>query len=283
MGLSVAAPTKRALLKRANGCLRIVLPWPMVAWCEAIYFARYGEIELRMVKHLCRPDRDSIDVGANIGTYLHSMKRHSRRVYAFEPIPWLAQLLAKKFGTKVVVKSVALSRDANDAVLHIPAIDGRPVTGLSTLSEDLAAQRMPYCDIPVETRPLDEVYSGDVGFIKIDVEGCEQSVLQGAQRTIERCRPRVLVEAEERHAPGSVVRIQDFFHRLGYRGYFVFRRHLEPIECFDPEKMQRSRDIADYTLGVPRARFEGYINNFLFLPSEEPSKTLLQLEEALLK
>ena len=58
---------------------------------------------------------------------------------------------------------------------------------------------------------------------------------------------------------------------------------MAPIECFDRAKMQRSEDIADYTLGVPRARFEHYINNFLFLPGEEPNTTLPQLEEALTK
>jgi FkbM family methyltransferase len=269
-------------MQRVNASLRTMLPWPMVAWCEGLYFAQFGEIELRMVKHLCRPDQDSIDVGANVGTYLHAMKRHSRRVYAFEPVPWLAQLLAKKFGRKVVVETVALSREASTALLHIPVIDGTPVTGLSTLSDDLAAKEAPYRDIPVETRPLDEVYAGNVGFIKIDVEGHEHSVLQGAQRTIARCRPRVLVEAEERHGLGSVRRVQAFFRRLDYRGYFVFQRHLAPIERFDPARMQRSEDIADYTFGVPRARFERYINNFLFLPPEEPGMTLTQLEATLM-
>ena len=48
--------------------------------------------------------------------------------------------------------------------------------------------------------------------------------------------------------------------------------------------MQRSEDIADYTLAVCRvARFERYINNFLVLPGEEPSTTLPQLEAALTK
>ncbi len=270
-------------MRWAKGPLRAFLPWPMLAWCEGLYFARFGEIELRMVKHLCRPDRDAIDVGANVGTYLHAMKRHSQRVYAFEPIPWLAQSLAKKFGGKVVVENLALSQEASTAVLHIPVMDGTPVTGLSTLSDDLAAKEAPYRDISVETKPLDEVYAGDVGFIKIDVEGHEHSVLQGAQRTIARCRPRVLVEAEERHAPGSVRYVQAFFRRLGYRGYFVFQGRLAPIESFDPEKMQRSEDIADYALGMPRARFGRYINNFLFLPAEEPGTTLTRLEAALTK
>jgi len=281
--LYVIPAARRVLVLRTKGLLRAILPWPMVAWCEAIYFALFGEIELRMVRHLCRPDQDSIDVGANIGTYLHAMKRHSRLVYAFEPVPWLAPVLAKKFGRGIVVENLALSRATSAAMLHIPIVDGAPITGLSTLSPSSAEKAAPGHDIEVATRPLDSVYDGDVGFIKIDVEGHEHSVLQGAWRTIARCRPRVLVEAEERHAPGSVRRVRAFFHRLGYRGYFVFHRHLEAIEQFDAQTMQRSEDIADYTLGAPRAQFDRYVNNFLFLPAEEPSTTITRLEASLSK
>ncbi len=280
MQLSMTPSKKRALVHWVNVSLRAVLPWPMFALCEELYFARYGEIELRMVKHLCQPNRDSIDIGANIGTYLHAMKRHSRQVYAFEPVPWLAELLAKKFGQKVVIENIALSRDSGTALLHIPVVEGALVTGLSTLSDDLAKQA-PHHDLLVKTRPLDDIYSGNVGFIKVDVEGHENSVLQGAQRTIARSRPRVLVEAEERHDPGSVRRVQAFFHSLGYQGYFVCKRRLASIEDFDPERMQRSEDIAGYTLGVARARFERYINNFIFLPPNEPNTTLTKLEAAL--
>lgn len=279
----VKRSNKHALVQWAKGLLRAILPWPAVAWCEGIYFTQFGEIELRLVKHLCRRDRDSIDVGANVGTYVHAMKRHSRRVYAFEPIPWLAPLLAKKFGRRIVVENVALSRETSTALLHVPVIDGEAVTGLSTLSPELAAQEALCRDIPVATKPLDAVYGGDVGFIKIDVEGHEESVLQGASETIARCRPRVLVEAEERHAPGSVSRVHAFFRRFGYRGYFVLRRHIEPIEHFDPGTMQRSEDIAEHTLGTRRSRFDRYVNNFLFLPTEEPNTTLTALETELTK
>jgi FkbM family methyltransferase len=279
---AVSSSKRRPWLRRTSAIARMLLPWRALAWCEGMYFARFGEIELRMVRHLCRPDQDSIDVGANVGTYLHTMKRHSRRVYAFEPVPWLAQSLAKKFGQKVVVENVALSREASKTLLHIPVIDGATVTGLSTLSDELVAEA-PSRDIPVETRPLDEVYAGTVGFIKIDVEGHEHSVLQGAQRTIARCQPRVLVEAEERHGAGAVRDVQAFFGQLGYNGYFVFQRRLAPIERFDPARMQRTEDIAGYAFGEPRARFERYVNNFLFLPREEPGATLTQLEAALTK
>ncbi len=277
----MAPARRRSWVRWTKGSLRTVLPWPMVAWCEGLYFAQFGEIELRLVRHLCRPDRESIDVGANVGTYLHAMKRHSRRVVAFEPVPWLAQALEKKFGPKVVVEPLALSHESSTAQLHIPVIDGTPVTGLSSLSQEVAGKTTVHQDIAVQTRPLDEVYDGDAAFIKIDVEGHEESVLEGAHRTLERCRPSVLVEAEERHAPGSVRRVQSFFRRRGYRGYYVFRRRLAPIESFDAGRLQRSEDIADYTLGVSRARFDGYVNNFLFLPPGESQATLHRLQAAL--
>ncbi len=65
------------------------------------------------------------------------------------------------------------------------------------------------------------------------------------------------------------------------RGDFVFRRHLEPIEHFDPATMQRAGDIVDYRPSAPRCRFDGYVNNFLFLVSQEPNTTLDRLNDAL--
>lgn len=263
--------------------LRAILPWPVLTRCEAFYAARFGEIELDLVKHLCRPDQDAIDVGANAGVYVHRMRRYARRVYAFEPVPWLCPTLAKKFGRGVVVDGVALSSDSGTARLYIPVVHGKTITGLASLTPTHPPGESGYAEITVETRPLDEVYAGDVGFMKIDVEGHEESVLEGARRTIARSRPRVLVEAEERHSPGSIRRVRAFFRALGYRGYFVFRHRLQPIERFDPAEMQNERDIDGFACGQSRRRFDRYVNNFLFLPPHEPSATLHRLETALEK
>lgn len=282
MRLSVAPSTKRVLVQQAKVSLRAILPWPMVAWCEGLYFAQYGEIELRLVRHLCRPDRDSIDVGANVGTYLHGMRRHSRRVYAFEPVPWLAQALTKKFRRDIVVETVALSRETSEAVLHVPVIDGAPVTGLSTLSDELAAQEVPCHEIPVATRPLDEVYGGDVGFIKIDVEGHEQAVLDGAIETMRRCRPRVLVEVLDRLSPGGIARARAYFDALDYVGYFVHDGFLKPIGQFSIERMQDPANYPDLAAPLTaRRRFDRFIYNFIFLPREEAKPVVAALADRL--
>jgi hypothetical protein len=129
---------------------------------------------------------------------------------------------------------------------------------------------------------LDEVYSGDCGFIKIDVEGHQQAVLDGAVETIERCQPRMLVELEERLSPGGLGRARAYFERLGYRGLFVHQGQLKPIERFSVETMQDQTNLPDLTASLEaRKRFGSYVYNFIFLPPDEPQSTVWRMSERL--
>jgi len=268
------------LLQRTKAAVRGLCPKPLLLWREARYFERHGERELRLLRHLCLRDRDAIDVGANVGSYIHFMKRHARRVYAFEPVPGLAEALQRKFAPRVVVRNMALSREAGTAVLRIPVVAGAPVTGLASLDSAALADGG-FEEIEVPTRPLDEIFAGDVGFIKIDVEGHEEAVLDGAAKTIARCRPRLLVEIEENREPGALTRIRAFLRRFNYRGYFLHGRTVWTVEAFDAETMQRPEDIVDFRAGALRMDFDRYVNNFLFLADEEAEPLRARLESAL--
>ncbi|MGH6969306.1 MAG: FkbM family methyltransferase [Stellaceae bacterium] len=271
------------LLRRTKSAARSLCPRPLLLWREARYFEKHGERELRLMRHLCLRDRDAIDVGANEGSYVHFMKRHARRVYAFEPVPWLAEALAWKFAPRVVVRNIALSREAGVAVLRIPLVGGVPVTGLASLNgvNGGAPADAGFKEIEVPTRPLDDVFAGPAGFIKIDVEGHEEAVLDGAARTIARCRPRLLVEIEERRTPGALARIYAFLRRFNYRGYFLRGVAVAAVEAFDAATMQRPADIAGFHAGVARAEFERYINNFLFVADEEAEPLCARIEAVL--
>jgi FkbM family methyltransferase len=266
------------LYREARQRVRSLLPQSVLNWREARFYGRYGEVELHLLEFLCRRDQDAIDVGANDGCYVHYLRRHARQVIAFEPMPSLARMLRRKFRRGVVVESMALSDIAGAVSLRMPVVDGVVVTGCSTVSSAASATYPAHRAIEVPMDRLDSVYGGEVGFIKIDVEGHEQAVLDGAIETIRRCRPRMLVEVDERLAPGGLARAKAYFRDLGYRGYYVEAGRLEPIERFSTERLQNPANLPDLTASLQqRERFGRYIYNFIFLPPGEPTETLHRL------
>jgi len=262
--------------------LRSICPQALLNWREARFYGRYGEVELHLLEFLCSRDKDAIDVGANDGSYVHYLRRHARKVIAFEPMPSLADALHAKFRHGVDIRSVALSDRAGTVELHMPVVDGVTVTGCSTVSPTASATYPDHRDIEVPMATLDSVYDGEVGFIKIDVEGHEQAVLDGAVQTIRRCRPRMLVEIDERLSPGGLARAKAYFKDLDYRGYFVQAGHVEPMSLFSADRLQNPADLPDLTAPLQqRQRFGRYIYNFIFLPRDEPIETLRQTSKRL--
>lgn len=267
------------LMQAGRRRLRSICPQPVLNWREARYYGRYGEVELHLLEFLCDRDRDAIDVGANEGSYIHFMRGRSRHVLAFEPIPFLAAALTRKFPRGVTVRALALSRTPGVAVLRIPVVDGVAVNGCATLSAVVTANYANCREISVPTAPLDALYSGDVGFIKIDVEGHEEAVLEGARDTLSRCRPKLLIEALDDYSPGCIDRIAAFFHRLDYRGYFIYQHRLLPIDRFDRQVMQRREDFPELVAGLEtRGRFDRFVYNFLYFPTSTPDLTLRRIE-----
>ena len=270
------------IYREARQALRSVCPQALLNWREARFYGRYGEVELHLLEFLCHRDKDAIDVGANDGSYVHYLRRHARRVIAFEPMPSLADALRAKFRHGVDIRSVALSDRAGTVELHMPVVDGVTVTGCSTVSPTASATYPDHRAIEVPMAMLDSVYDGQVGFIKIDVEGHEQAVLDGAVQTIRRCRPRMLVEIDERLSPGGLARAKAYFKDLDYRGYFVHAGHIEPMSLFSASVLQNPADLPDLTAPLQqRQRFGRYIYNFIFLPRDEPIETLRQMSKRL--
>jgi FkbM family methyltransferase len=268
----------------ARHALRAICPKPLLNWREARFYGRYGEVELHLLEFLCRRDQDAIDIGANDGSYVHYMRRYARYVVAYEPMPHLADALREKFPSKVRVEAMALSDDSGTVELRMPVVNGVVVTGCSTISFDASATYTAYRGIEVPMDKLDDVYHGKAGFIKIDVEGHEQAVLDGAVETIKRCMPRMLVEIDERLSPGGIERARQFFTELGYRGFFIHNGNLKPMERFSIDRMQHPNNLPNLTAPLQaRERFGRYLYNFIFLPPRESQELLWKMTERLYK
>src|SRR5260221_918726 len=172
----------------ARHALRALCPQPFLNWREARFYGRYGEVELHLLEFLCRRTADAIDVGANDGSYVHYMRRYARHVFAYEPMPSLAQALREKFPRRVTVEAMALSDRSGTVELRSPVFDGIVVTGCSTSSDEAAATYPGHRGVEVPMDRLDGGFRGKGGFINIYGERQRQAVPDGAIHNIQRCR-----------------------------------------------------------------------------------------------
>jgi FkbM family methyltransferase len=225
-----------------------------------LLWSNEGEYELRLLSKLVDRKRVAVDVGANQGVYSFHLSRFATRVEAFEPNPIYRPRLVR-LGSKVILHEMGLSNKDGVGILNIPAGENQPAAGWGTLENT----KLPVAEsLSVQIETLDH-FNFDPGFIKIDVEGHELAVLQGAAETIQKSRPIVLVECEEQHRKGAIIAVFDFFAKHDYRGFFFVDGRALPIETFDQKVHQASHGLKP---GQHAARQKmNYINNFIFLPA----------------
>lgn len=237
-----------------------------------------GEYEQRLVPFLCDRDRLSIDIGASVGAYSVILCSASTHVFAFEPRPALAASLkemAEVCALPLDVKAVALSNEAGIARLRVPTMDGGRAT-IESANDLEDSDESPCLETSVPTACLDEYDFKNVGFIKIDVEGHELAVLQGAYNTIRRSMPTLLVEIEERHRPNSIEDVSQFLFSLGYEGFFILNDGVFNILTFDKNFHQNTSNISGWKSNYAKKGI--YVNNFIWLPqgNEEKIRTAIE-------
>lgn len=217
-----------------------------------------GEPELHLLPFLAAANKMAVDVGANKGIYTYFLAKQATRVEAFEPNPKIFRVLARALPSNAVAHPVALSNSAGTARLMVPQRKIGYSNQGASLSETkiLGANKdAPYGVVEVEARTIDSYNYQNLGFIKIDVEGFERPVLDGAAETIEREHPVMLIEIEESHTGEPIEEQLSHVESLGYDGFFLDAGRLTSLKMFDPERNHRS----------PPSRPE-YAFNFIFLP-----------------
>ena len=200
---------------------------------------------MELLRLLIRKSACYIDIGANVGRYAWFMTQNAGtdlRIYAFEPNPRAADLLrtALAGGRNVEIFTVALAESDRKSVLRVPRdAHGNPVSALGWI--DGAGAPESVGEHNIECRALDSlIAAGEVVadrplFLKIDVEGAELSVLEGARELLAHVRPALYFECEAPHlerAGRSPDALWEFLTDAGYR---IFRedgetfRHAESV------------------------------------------------------
>lgn len=215
---------------------------------------RKGEPGLKLVPVLVDPKRAALDIGANRGIWAHEMARIAPAVLAFEPNPKLFAFLNRAARKPVLCRADALSDQSGEAELLVPGEKGRYSNQGASLNPDKVGDSA-HMRVTVKTATLDSLDPPPVGFMKIDVEGHERAVLEGARGVIARDRPAMIIEIEERHTGRDLGAELDFVESLGYRTLALVGARLTDRARFDVDRDHRA------LAGKP-----GYANNFVFLP-----------------
>ena len=217
-----------------------------------------------------------LDVGAHDGLLTLPLARlPGARVIAFEPLPSAhARLAAACEGLpNVTLRREALGAAAGTLTLSVPVLDGRPAEQWASLAKDYSAFASVGTEtfaVPVIT--LDSLNLDDATHLKMDAEGFEQEVLEGARATLLRCRPVLSLELEERHRAGVTRDVPALLAALGYETRFWLEGAMRPLAAFDAATMQvASPDPAVFGASDP------YVFTFYAWPAERTAEVLAAL------
>ncbi|MGV3712279.1 FkbM family methyltransferase [Pseudolysinimonas sp.] len=185
----------------------------------------WAEPEVRGLDQVVKPGDTVLDVGAALGMYtvpLSYLTGPTGRVFSVDPQPrnfhvvrFLRRLVGTKGGT---IRRIAFGPQEGESSIAVPIILGLPIFGHGHISDGVQEKgphRIRYTPTPVDT--IDAWVARDgvekVSFIKVDVEGFEPSVVEGASALIERDRPSLLLEIEDRRLVRYGRTTADDFHR----------------------------------------------------------------------
>jgi FkbM family methyltransferase len=175
-----------------------------------------GEPEFSILHRLVSPGDFVFDIGANVGHYTKALSElvgpHGR-VVAVEPVPTTFSLLAANIDhfdyKNVTLLNVALSNRFDQVGMHVPM-------GFSRIKNYYRAQITDEApDVRVLALRLDSLgINRSVRLVKIDAEGHDRAVLEGARDLIERDSPIIIVETDSNVAE----EVFELLSALGYTG-----------------------------------------------------------------
>lgn len=209
--------TEPVTVKRRYGTYRLDLN-DMVG--REIYCDTYEPCESRVVRKMIQAGWTCVDAGANIGYFsilLSKLVGPTGRVYSFEPSPDNLESLATNLrlseAANVTVQAAALSDHIGKAGF---ATNRRGNLGGSMLDDEgPEIVTLTTLDAFMEGHPGEKV-----DFIKIDIEGSEVACLRGAEGTLKRDRPSILVEINPnallKHQT-SAGELRSYLEKNGYR------------------------------------------------------------------
>lgn len=223
-------------------------------------YGEYGERELKLLLQMLRPGDTVVEAGANLGALTIPLARHvgaTGEVVAFEPQRALFHLLCANAALNALDWIDARNAAVGDrpGTVAVPRVDYGAVNNFGGVSLDGAGTaRLGKGHDTVPLTTVDDLELRSLALLKVDVEGMEGAVLDGAAETIRRCRPFLYIEADRRERnPDLIRRAFD----LGYRLWWHCPRLFNPDNHEGRTENVFNTLLSTNLLGVPRENPKG--------------------------
>jgi FkbM family methyltransferase len=208
-----------------------------------------------------------IDIGAYVGIYTILAKTANPGIiaYAFEPVPSIHKRLVEHMKMNhleegVFLEQAAVSDASVDSIpLYVPQNPWAPSASLlsdyKTTTKNKISVRSYTLDEYVENREIE-----NVDLVKIDVEGAESQVLEGAKNTISRHRPTIICEILPQNVE-KLLNIEDVLRKSMYSVSMITPQGLKIQSTITPDTTRANRNFLLYpkekSLDIERLAGEG--------------------------
>ena len=296
--MTVQAQTNKILIENKIG--RKMWVWDSDSfYTQRLQAGPYQKQNLIHLRNLCPNPRTILDIGMNIGMNTWEYATFAETVHGFEPVPETYKVALDnikmnqddfkddkgwfpcKDGTfesleingKIFTHNIALGPvgGPNKIEMHIKKNDGHNRVAndngeFKTVTGKDIKRNTGYERVEIDQRTLDSYNFEDVDVIKIDVEGYELLVLEGADQTIANNRPIVQVECVDIQPRAFGRTIQELFDYFNDRDYVITTADgivRGPEWCYVKKMMDRFM--------IPKERTDLYT-----LPEDQPFNQLFE-------
>lgn len=177
------------------------------------------------------------DVGSNYGWHSIKSSPFCETVYSFEPQKYIHDVQMSSI-LENNISNIKLYNcgigDTNETKEMSPIDYNNPSIHMGDLSVGVGGEK-------IEVRTLDSFNLDRLDFIKIDVQGYEKFVLNGAENTIKTYKPIIIIEMEEhqlRRFNYGVVELFELIRSFGYYIYFLDYFYPSDHVCVHKDKLE---------------------------------------------
>lgn len=289
--MTVQAQTQKILITNKIG--RQMWVWDSDSfYTQRLKAGPYQKQNLIHLRELCPNPRKILDIGMNIGMNTWEYATFAQEVHGFEPVPGTYQVALDNIALNknhqnpnlgwwknpdktwaslavtgtINTYNVALGPTAGTVEMHIKKNDGHNRVAndnYTKLNGKPVKVNTGYQRVQVPQLTLDSYNFTDVDIIKIDVEGYELQVLEGAVNTIAQNRPIVQIECVEIQPRAFGKTINDLMD------YFTSKNYVITLAdgSIMPKKFQYAKKMMDRFM-IPAERTDLY--DVAKMPQEEP-------------